>query len=343
MIALDRLKVPVTVLILLIAGSSAVVAQKNSKVINATESEPVLWQQPVNIRSRNLRYGPGSASLAPRAPFRFIEEDNDGESPKFKVRDARNVEWSVKLGEEAQTETVATRLVWAVGYFSEEAYYFDRVTIRNLPRLSRGREYVEGRNILRGARFEPRRKHMERGPHWDWNDNPFSGSRELNGLKVLMILLGNYDARTENNRIMIVRDTKKREFESRYVVTDLGATLGRTGGFGERRSKNDLADYLSTGFIKGVKNDTVEFDYSTRPKKFGAITVLYPPYYLGEIKKERDMRGIPIEDARWIGSLLSKLSTDQLRDAFRAAGYNRATMNGYVRAIQSRINQLMRL
>lgn len=34
------------------------------------------------------------------------------------------------------------------------------------------------------------------------------------------------------------------------------------------------------------------------------------------------MRGIPVENARWIGCLLSQLSDDQLRDAFRSARYN---------------------
>src|SRR5688572_5352281 len=102
-----------------------------------------IWQNPGDISAKNLWWGPGSRSLAPVAPFTFLEEDKDGESPKFKVRDARGVEWSVKLGVESQTETVATRLVWAVGYFAEEAYFFDRAPIRKLPRLSRGGEFVD--------------------------------------------------------------------------------------------------------------------------------------------------------------------------------------------------------
>ncbi|HWP43543.1 MAG TPA: hypothetical protein VNO14_09935, partial [Blastocatellia bacterium] len=80
-----------------------------------------------------------------------------------------------------------------------------------------------------------------------------------------------------------------------------------------------------------------------RPRRWGAITVLYPPYYAGEVKKERDMRGIPVEHARWIGELLSRLSTEQLRDAFRAAGYDEATREGFVRALRNRIAELRRL
>jgi hypothetical protein len=57
---------------------------------------PVLWRDPGPIKNRDLRYGPGSAGRAPAAPFTFLKEDKDGESPKFDVKDARGVHWSVK-------------------------------------------------------------------------------------------------------------------------------------------------------------------------------------------------------------------------------------------------------
>lgn len=78
-------------------------------------ARPIIWKNPAKISGRDLRYGPGSPDLAPVAPFTFIEEDKSGESPKFVVRDDRGDVWTVKLGPEAQAETVATRLVWAVG------------------------------------------------------------------------------------------------------------------------------------------------------------------------------------------------------------------------------------
>ncbi|HKZ80792.1 MAG TPA: hypothetical protein VJ124_21140 [Pyrinomonadaceae bacterium] len=42
------------------------------------------------------------------------------------------------------------------------------------------------------------------------------------------------------------------------------------------------------------------------------------------------MRGIPVEHARWLGSLLTQLSDEQLRDAFRAAQYESAITEVYV-------------
>ncbi|HLL74581.1 MAG TPA: hypothetical protein VK421_04900 [Pyrinomonadaceae bacterium] len=317
-------------------------AQKSEKK-GGRQAPAALWRDPGDISRRDLRYGPGSPALAPKAPFTFVKETKGGESPKFKVRDARGTEWSVKLGPEAQAETVATRLVWAVGYFAEEAYYFDKVRVRGMKPLSRGREYVAG-DTVRGARFEPRRANVEEGPEWSWRDSPFEGTREMSGLKVLMILLNNYDARKGNNHILYT-DTG-RGVEARYVVTDLGATLGRAGGMGGKRSKNDLADFLSTKFVRGVdeKDGVVEFDFDTRPRGlFGHLSVLHPKYYRGEVKKEAAMRGIPVEHAAWIGSLLSRLSDRQLRDAFGAAHYIEEVAGGYVRALRERIGQLTRL
>lgn len=321
-------------------------AQKSGKQKSGKDKErsatPVLWRDPGDVASRDLRNGPGSPELAPVAPFTFLEEVKKGESPKFKVRDARGVEWSVKLGPEAQAETVATRLVWSVGYFAEEAYYFDRVRVRGLRRLSRGQEYLDG-GFVRGARFEPRREGVEEGPEWSWRDGPFEDSREMDGLKVLMVLLNNYDARKGNNHILYAETPGG--LEARYVVTDLGATLGRAGGLGGKRVKNDLEAFLSTKFVRGVdeSDGVVEFDFDTRPRGFGHLSVLHPKYYRGEVKKEAAMRGIPVEHARWIGSLLAQLSDEQLRDAFRAAHYNEETMEGYVRALRDRINQLTSL
>jgi hypothetical protein len=256
------------------------------------------------------------------------------------ITDYRDVEQQTSLSLGFETRSLA-----AVGYFAEEAYYLERAQVIGLPKLSRGREYV-GRDtrMVYGARFEPRREGVERGSEWGWNDNPFEGTGELSGLKILMILLNNFDARAPNNRIFYVSNSAG-EREARYTVSDLGATLGKSEGLGGRRTKNNLKDFLSTRFVTGTEDDgrTVEFDYDTRPTKLGMFSVLYPPYYRGEVKKEKAMRGIPTEDARWIGSLLSQLTDEQLRDAFRAADYNRPTMEGYVRALRERINQLTKL
>lgn len=329
-------------LFLIFGFTSQALAQKQKRVLPT--GTPVLWRDPGDIGSLNMRYGPGSADLAPVAPFTFVREETTQSSPKFRVRDARGTTWTVKLGVEAQAETVATRLVWAMGYFAEESYYFDRVEVNNLPRLARGQEFVENGRVVRGARFEPKRAGEVRGQIWDWLKNPFVGQREFDGLKVLMVLLANYDTRLDNNRIIYQKNPESGQMEARYVVTDIGATLGHVGGLGGTRVKNNLEHFLMTKFIVSVQNGLVEFDYSTTPKGAGKFASIFSPGYgKSQANKEKAMRRIPVENARWIGQQLSRLSDDQLRDAFRAAGYDNATMEGFVKTLRQRIDMLAKL
>jgi len=298
----------------------------------------VLWRDPGNIRERDLYHGPGSSELAPKPPFHFLKEDLEGGMPKFDVKDAAGVKWRVKLGPEAQTETVANRLIWAVGYNAQEAYYFDRVHIDGMQPLSRGKQYVTG-EYVRGARFEPRRKDVERGEHWGWKKNPFKNTRELDGLKTMMVLLNNWDVFKKNNRVLRVKGESGTE--DRYTVTDLGATFGSAGGFGgRRRTKNNLRDFERYRMVRKVEDGKVKFDYDIRPKGLGLVTMAYPPYFFRQQKANSAVTKVRTDHALWIGSLLGQLSDDQLRDSFRAAGYDRATTEGYVRTLRRRINEL---
>jgi hypothetical protein len=312
---------------------------KKTKKQHAADANTVLWRNPGDMRRRDLYYGPGSRDRQPVPPFRFIKEVKEGGMPKFDIEDARGVKWRVKLGPEAQAETVASRLVWATGYNSEESYYLDRARIDGMKNLSRGQKYIQGDSVM-GARFEPRRKDVERGKQWDWNKNPFKNTRELNGLKTMMVLLNNWDTFKKNNRVLHNKTTG----EAQYTVTDLGATLGAANGIGARRSKSDVNDYTRDRLVKKVdKNGKVKFDYDLKPKKLGLISMAWPPYYFRQRKATNSMQNIPVEHAAWIGGMLSQLSDDQLRDSFRAAGYDRATTEQYVRAMRGRINELNRL
>jgi hypothetical protein len=345
MFAQKALRRALILTIVLTAGFSLQVnaQQKKGGTPPVPAGKPVAWRDPGDISSLNLLHGPGSEEMAPQAPFTFISESKLGASPKFKVRDARGVTWSVKMGPEAQAETVATRLVWAMGYFADEAYHFDKIEVQNLPRLARGQEFQSGK-IVRDVRMEPRRADVKRGAIWDWLENPFVGQREFNGLKVLMVLVANYDTRLDNNQIYYGKHPETGEMEARYVVTDIGATFGKVGGLGGKRSKNVLEDFRSSKFIESVENGMVNFDYHTKPKGAGGFASLFNPGYgKRQANKEKAMRSLPLEDVRWIGSRLALLSDEQLRDAFRAAHYNTATMEGYVSILRSRINQLKQL
>jgi hypothetical protein len=334
----NRVLVIVAAVLIVVASLevfSTVRAEKKKKENNKPDNA-VLWREPGN--RRDLYYGPGSKDRAPVPPFKFVKEVKEGGMPKFDVEDARGVKWRVKLGEEAQAETAASRLVWAAGYNAEESYYLDRADIDGLKKLSRGQKYVSGQTV-RGARFEPRRDDVKRGKEWDWNKNPFKNTRELNGLKTMMVLLNNWDPFKKNNRVL----HDKNSGEAIYTVTDLGATLGAAAGIGGGRSKNNVRDYQRQRFVSRVDDHDVKFNYDVKPKKLGLLSIVYPPYYLRQRKATNTLQKVPVDHAAWMGGILGELSDEQLRDSFRAAGYDRATQDAYVRALRSRINQLKQL
>jgi hypothetical protein len=83
-----------------------------------------LWQAPDDLERRDLVDGPGGAELTPAAvPYAFVAEKTSGKNPGYDVRDPQGRLWSVKLGEEAQSEVVVSRVLWAVGFHQPPTYY----------------------------------------------------------------------------------------------------------------------------------------------------------------------------------------------------------------------------
>jgi hypothetical protein len=323
-------------LVLPITGSPRLAKPTSKEKEKPTVSAPraVIWREPQAIAKRNLLYGPGGVTGQPKSRFRFIEEDKGGTNPKFVVEDARGVRWKVKLAEESQSETAATRLLWAVGYFADESYYLPKMRVIGLPRLSRGQEFVLANGLVRGARLERMEKGVKKVGNWSWFDNPFVGTKEFDGLRIMMALLNNWDLKKSNNGVYNVQGR-----ELRYMVSDLGATLGKTGG-NWSRSKNDLEDYVSSKFIEDVEPTKVDLVLNSRPPLLYAVAV---PYFYKRTRMENVAEDIPRTHARWIGSWLAKLSPDQLSGAFRAAGYAPSEVTAYTSKVRERIRLLNRL
>src|SRR4029450_8540812 len=115
------------------------------------------WQDRGDVAALDLAGGPGGKDHEPGNAFRFIEESSGGTSPKFEVLDEHGIRWKVKLGEEAKSETAATRLLWAAGYLVDEVYYRAQIHVQGLKHLDRGREFVSG-NTVTGVRLERDRR-----------------------------------------------------------------------------------------------------------------------------------------------------------------------------------------
>ena len=288
--------------------------QKKEKKKEVPRGTPVLWRDPGNVSALDLFQGAGGRAMRPdTSRLTFIEEEEGGYSKKYRVRDAKGRVWVAKIGKEAQPETAATRLLWAAGYLPEITYLIPRVTI-------------PGKGTFENVRFEARPENMKRHGEWRWEENPFKGTRELQGLKIMMALIENWDLKDSNNRILAVNGARGREL--RYIVSDLGATFGKTGGQNSpmdlirqvKGSRNEPEDYAGDRFVEGVEGGRVRFNFSGKNSSL--------------------LSDITVEDARWLGRILSRLSDRQIADAFRAANYRPEEVRMLSAEVRQRISEL---
>ena len=128
-----RIPLPLVLVISAALAPADLLAAKPKKESPSVNGKAVLWLDPGDIPSHNLYYGPDGEEDMPKLPVKFLEEDSAGISPKFEVRDQNGRKWKAKLGEEAQPETVATRLLWAVGYVTNENYFFPHLKVDDMP------------------------------------------------------------------------------------------------------------------------------------------------------------------------------------------------------------------
>ena len=280
---------------------------KNLKTLSGA---PVLWREPADIESRNLLLGAGGDAMKPDVSHvTFIEQKQGGFSTKYRVRDAAGNEWVAKIGSEAQPDTSANRLLWAAGYETEIAYL--------IPHL-----VIDGKGAFDNVRLEARPKGVKRSGNWSWEENPFKGTPQFQGLKIMMLLINNWDMKDENNEILATRGEATGEDEVRYIISDLGGSFGKTGG-AISRSRNKPSDYVKANFIEKVNGDTIAFHYGGKNKKL--------------------FENISIADARWLSSRLNRLSDEQIKDAFRAANYSAAQVDQLSSAFRERLNTLIAL
>ena len=307
----------------------------------ATAVPAYLWHDPTDISSRDLYYGPGGKEHAPHTTYTFIKEDLNGTNPKFDVRDENGVKWRVKLGVEARPEVVATRLVWAVGYYANEDYFVPELRVEDMPRLKRGQNLVSKDGTVHNVRLKRSLKGEEKISDWKWSGNPFTRQRQLNGLRVMMALLNNWDLKDENNAIYEEKHGDSGSPELHYAVSDLGASFGTTGrSLTHSMSKGNLKAYQHSKFIRKTTSEYVDFYVPSRP---ALIYLATPKEFFSRVDMRWIGSHIPRSDAQWIGGLLAQLSPDQIRDAFRAAGYTSDQVNAYAAVVEGRIAELNRL
>jgi hypothetical protein len=105
-------------------------------------------------------------------------------------------------------------------------------------------------------------------------------------------------------------------------------------------AKNNLGAYKKAKFIAKVTPGYVDFNFPTHPPLLYAFNL---PFFVSKVRMRWVGRHIPREDAKWIGSLLSQLTSEQIHDAFRAAGYTPEQVDAYTDVVQRRIGELSEL
>jgi hypothetical protein len=296
---------------LVLTVSDAALSQNNKDKKQKEEltGTPVLWAEPTDIASRNLLLGAGGESMKPELnQVTFIEQKQGGYSTKYRVKDASGKEWIAKIGKEAQPDTAANRLLWALGYETEIAYL--------IPHLK-----IEGKGDFDNVRLEARPADVKRTGNWQWDNNPFKGTPEFNALKIMMVMINNWDMKDDNNEILATRGANE-DGKLRYIISDLGGSFGKTGGI-ISRSRNKPSDYVKADFIEKVNGDTIDFNYGGKNKKL--------------------FENLTVTDARWLSERLSKLSDEQIKDTFRAANYSPQELEQLSSAFRARIDALAKI
>ena len=303
-----------TLALIAIAGASC--AGVGRPQVQNTPPKPgvSMWVEPTDIASRDLYYGPWGRELAPdpNDVYNLVEMKHTGVNLGMTVKDSKDREWSVKqpypgnLDSEAPVEVVVSRLLSAIGYRQPPVYFLPAFTLKD----------DLGRKVEIGGRFRPKVEGLKEVAAWDWADNPFVGTKEYQGLIVLLMMFNSTDLKNSNNSLY---ERKEGDFvEQWYVTRDVGSALGDTNRMAPRKNHPDSFEQMP--FILGVSNGFVEFAYNGWYKN---------------LVRER----IKPEEVAWACNLLGRLSDKQLQDAFRAAGYDPDVAGRFIARLKEKIQQ----
>lgn len=273
-----------------------------------------LWEDPVDLATRDLYAGPWGMSHAPDPDgrFTFVEAKHRGINPGMTVRDERKREWSVKQAlpdgqtAEGPVEVTLSRLLWAVGFHQPPVYYLPAFTL----------EDDWGTRRAPGGRFRLKLEALKDRGEWSWQQNPFVGTPAYQGLLAMLLLFNSSDLKNANNTLYEYRGGGHPV--RWYTVRDLGSALGGTGRLAPVKGDPDRLG--RDPYLRGVRGGFVEFQYRG---------------WHQELVRDR----ITPADVGWACALLARLSDRQWADAFRAGGFAPDVSAIYIRVLRARVQE----
>jgi hypothetical protein len=284
-----------------------------------------LWHDPGDIAGLDLRYGIGGAEMAPKPLFTFEDEDLSGSTPKVKIHDANGRHWVVKFGREAYSDTFGSRLAWAMGYYVEPCYLVMDGVIERVPNLQRAGGEIDRAGHFQGGRFQLRSREPKylKNVTWAWDDNPFVNTPELNGLKILMMMVSNWD--NKDARDAESRGTNTAIYQQGdllyYFIDDWGGSMGRWGKYFTRSKWNATSFVRQSDDFVSLRDGELHWGYT------GQHSALLT----------KDLR---FSDIRWMLGYVGQLSDPQLYTALDSSGASLEEATLYVKGLRTRIDAL---
>lgn len=274
-----------------------------------------MWKAPDDIATRDLFQGPWGAEHAPdpNDVYDLVELKHTGVNLGMTVKDSKGREWSVKqpfpgnLDSEAPVEVIISRLLSGIGYHQPPVYYLPAFTLKD----------DFGRKVETGGRFRLKLDEMKEEDAWRWDVNPFVGTKEYQGLIVLLMMFNSTDLKDSNNSLYVRKDG---DFvEQQYLTRDVGSAFGDTNRIAPR--KNHIESFERMPFILGVNSN-------------GFVDFAYNGWY-----KNLVVDRITPAEVAWAANLLGQLSDRQMQDAFRAGGMEPELASRFIAKLREKIQQ----
>jgi hypothetical protein len=169
------------------------------------------------------------------------------------------------------------------------------------------------------------------GQTWSWIKNPFLGTREFQGLKILMLLVSNWDSKDardatnhmrSSTNLAIFEDISGVRKRYLYADDDWGASMGKTGGSftGTKWECKDFADETKN-FVK--RNDDGSLKWGFNGKHSDDLT-----------------SDINVSDLQWLLQYLGRITDEQLRTGLTASGATPEETECFTRALRQRIDAM---
>ncbi len=172
--------------------------------------------------------------------------------------------------------------------------------------------------VFREANIQVREStHTNVGP-WDWNDREHAKRRELRGAGLLAAWLNWYDSRFDNNRVKLGKNSEIPEFL--HVISDVGSGLGSARNALKNKANRPNALPWEVTRLDDGKVKFVEFEPNEDNDSFKKMT---------------------IDDARWMGRMIARLSENQIRQGLISGGYNSAETKMYLEKLISRRDKMI--